>query len=870
MKNKHFKKISLFLSTFILTLFSLSNGVKAEAAPEFTYVSKNIYENSDQLKNELGSFIKFYDGGSTNITCENGAFDENDKCVAGEKQLIGTNTNESFYYRFAVSEKNKGVTVFSLGSPLIRNDFTDVTSKFNKNLIQGQVATTVGTAQFISCLAGIIRQYNSDVQSVQNLYEKSDSNFNQYYYAAQKTIQAFYLDGLNLATQVNKFNTQHYSNNIARTNITYDKIQYNNIDVVRSNTYLSQCVWDAVKADSSNTNRLAGISKDFGSNGTVTVTSTPNDSTKTIEIDIASLYGVTASNTKKNNYLKAQEYNDGSLISVTLKKDGTTISTEKGDNTKKQLSPYVYIETGKWGNTNRFDDKFKINVCYSSDSSSAECKAMRDAYKSYEALKPGEYELEFTLGGVIYDLYETLGYSDYAVTGNNASAFITNNIYKNFSEDKVTFKTTFTVPETSGGEETTNDGAINITYVDEDGNAIKGAIFKISGTSNTCTTKTSGKCSIKGLEVGKSYKVISYSRPSGYDEPTPSSHTVKLTTTSKTKDITFTSSKEEQTTEKGIIKIGYYLDGNTNNGIEGAIFKAVSGSTVKTCTTDADGYCEIKNLDLGKQYNVSAEKVPEGYSNAKNNSDSTTYGITLTAESKTSTLSFKSSKIDTTLGIITVEYLENNNNKILGGKFYLYKVGSSKVIDTCETNSQGTCVFSNLELGEYKVVLNKVPENYEDSKQEKTVTLSKDNLKETIKFRGSLLQTIVKVSVVNYNKVTEYIKGAKLVIKDSSGNVIKEFLSEEKEMVLNDITEPGTYTIEVKEVPEGYEAKDTTYTFEVKESKETNVVIKLIPKTNVPNTLSNASKIFIAAGIIGIITGAYLVYTNIKNKKEEM
>ena len=869
MKNKHFKTISLFLSTFFLALFSLANSVKAET---ITSVD-NSFNSKNELNTTVGNYIKFEGGGSTNYTCKEGRFDESGNCAAGKIDLVGTNTNEAFWYRYAVSSNNVGLTVFSLGAPLIGNDLTteEKAMQFTPNLngFEGS-GTGISSKQIEACMAGIIRTYNTRVDGTQNLYMQSEATYNQEYYSAQKTIQAFYVDGLTLTEQINKFKTQHYSNGVDRTKITYDKVQYNGKDVANANEYLLNCVWDAIKADYSDENRLAGISKYFGSDGKVSVTSTSNDSTKTIEIDIASLYGKAANNNKNNNYLRAQEYNDGSLISVVLKKDGTTVKEVKGGRDTKQFAPYVYIETEKWDSESRYDDKFKINVCYSNDSSSTECKAMRSADKDYKALTPGKYELEFTLGGIIYDSYGTLGYSDSA----NKNAYVTNKIYRNTaSSDSVTFKTTFTVPETSGGEETTKDGAINITYVDEDGNGIKGAIFKISGTSNTCTTNTSGKCSITGLEVGKSYKVISYSRPSGYDEPTPSSHTVNLTTTSKTKDITFTSSKEEQTTEKGIIKIGYYLDGNTNNGIEGAIFKAVSGSTVKTCTTDADGYCEIKNLDLGKSYNVSAEEVPEGYSNAKTNSGSATYGITLTTSNKTATLSFKSSKVDTTLGIITVEYLENNNNKILGGEFYLYKVGSSKVIDTCETNSQGTCVFSNLELGEYKVVLNKVPENYEDSKQEKRVTLSKDNLKETIKFTGTILEAeepIVKVSVVNYNKVTEYIKGVKLVIKDSSGNVIKEFLSEEKEMILNDITEPGTYTIEVKEVPEGYEAKDTTYTFEVKESEETNVVIKLIPKTNVPNTLSNASKIFIAAGIIGIITGAYLVYTNVKNKKEEM
>ncbi len=844
MKIKYFKRITIFLSMFIITLFSLPNNVNAYY---------KIYESEADLKNELGTTLSFTEENQPNKTCQNG------DCSKGTLNLLTPN-GASFRYRLAIFSSVEQRTAWAY-------NVDDINTVIPSSLVfslESRPEDGSSAVAYNACNAAVINEYNNAVGDIRtNLYYQNNSTFNYYYFAAQYVMNAKtnikyayeYLD--------QRIRQGKASSDIVISNYTYSSGE----ELKYSGKYFKACL-DAFYSVYRENNFLRNITTDFGTNGVVNIASEVNKSSSVVKTDIGKLYGHESGNIKGHNYFWHNEYNDGSLFNITLKND----NGEKISLTKNTLKDYlIYINESNGYDTSsesRYDD-FVVGVCYDKGSTDSECKKLISSNSNAKTLTAGNYEMEITIGGII----KTYRTPQYKASGSDISVY-TNNIYTVYDEDKVTFKTTFTIPATSGGEETSNDGTINITYIDEDGKGIKGAIFKAtsSTTTKSCTTNASGKCSITGLSM-KTYKVTADSIPDGYETAKTNDrktyYNVQLSTTNKTKTAAFTSVKiddsgGEETTNDGIINITYVDE--DGKGIKGAIFK-ISG-TSNSCTTNVSGKCSITGLEVGKSYKVISYSRPSGYDVPTPSSNT----VKLTTTSKTATLSFKSSKVDTTLGSITVEYLENNNNKILGGEFYLYKVGSSEVIGTCETNSQGICVFSNLELGEYKVVLNKVPENYEDSKQEKTVNLSKDNLKETVKFTGTILETkepIVKIKVVNYNKVTEYIKGVKLVIKDSSGNTIKEFLSEEKEMVLNDITELGIYTIEIKEVSKGYEAKDTTYTFEVKESEETDVVIKLIPTTEVPDTLASISKLFIVLGIIGIIVGSYLIYTNIQKPKEE-
>lgn len=60
---------------------------------------------------------------------------------------------------------------------------------------------------------------------------------------------------------------------------------------------------------------------------------------------------------------------------------------------------------------------------------------------------------------------------------------------------------------------------------------------------------------------------------------------------------------------------------------------------------------------------------------------------------------------------------------------------------------------------------------------------------------------------------SDYINGVELVVKDSKGNVIDNFITDGNEYILTGIEEGKTYTIEEKNVPKNYELEENSYKF---------------------------------------------------------
>ena len=69
-------------------------------------------------------------------------------------------------------------------------------------------------------------------------------------------------------------------------------------------------------------------------------------------------------------------------------------------------------------------------------------------------------------------------------------------------------------------------------------------------------------------------------------------------------------------------------------------------------------------------------------------------------------------------------------------------------------------------------------------------------------------------SIAKKDKVTDkYLPGAVLVVKDSQGNVVKEFTSNDSVYQL--ILQPGEYTLEEKAAPSGYILSKEVVSFKV-------------------------------------------------------
>lgn len=142
-----------------------------------------------------------------------------------------------------------------------------------------------------------------------------------------------------------------------------------------------------------------------------------------------------------------------------------------------------------------------------------------------------------------------------------------------------------------------------------------------------------------------------------------------------------------------------------------------------------------------------------------------------------------------------------------------------------------------------------------------TFTISKDDF-------ADIQNSSANIKVVKADKKTDFVSGVKIVIKDEAGKKVYEDESENKTIKVPDL-EVGKYIVEVISVPNGYTLPKEPIEFEIDYDNEiANVEILISTKVNVPDTLSNVSKIFICAGIVGIIAGVYLVYSNAKKQEQ--
>lgn len=835
-KGKNIKKIAMVsFGMFALVLLStLPNLIKA--------ADTNKFGTKTALRSSIGGIISLANADDETFKTSNGT-------------VLKSTEGEEFVYRFATTSTNKKISVFAIG-PAINEKIYKANNQYKEADIDDEALN--------ACVGAIINQYyaSSGNKVGESLYNKNDTNANRQYYLAQKALNAAF-DAKTLKAYVEDYNEQH-KDGAAKADVKLDNLKYNNKEITGSDTYMWECVSAYIKADPNGV-RLHQIYDKFGDKSEEVVTKgVVSELYKTttedfIKVDMSAEYGSGLGNSNGKNYLAAQEFNSGSLFGYVLKKDN-----------KDTKYKYAYISRATADDGSKRYNDFQAGVCYYEDAKSSGCdKVFTDqGYSNYEPLEPGaEYEMDITLGGEI-NTYRTVKYKSI----NDDNFLIGINTWLNTEEDKVVFRTTFTVPEEddSGDDDTTKDGIIHVKFIDENGEDLNisgaGGIkikYELISTGKVDKAETSrSQVSLNYLTIG-TYEVTITDVPDGYK--IPSSQTVKLTTSAKEKTITFTIKKSTSTTDDGLIKITYYVG---NKGIADGEFKAIDISTNETagsCVTDSNGYCEIADLPIGT-YKVTADSQLDGYTTAKTSVGKTYVTLYIAANSKQQTATFYSDKVDQSKGTITVDYSVTSDEKIAGGVFYLYKNGVNT--DECITNSLGECKFSNLEYGQYKVVLHEIPENYKETSQEKTVSISQDEPNITVQFKSSLKETLVKFNVVNANKKTEHIKGVKLVVKDSSGQPVWTLTSEGKEMVISDIKEPGTYTVEIEEVPDGYVKGDKPFTLKVVEYQENEVTITVTPTTKVPDTFANASKIFIAAGLIGIIAGTYLVYTNAKKREE--
>ena len=129
----------------------------------------------------------------------------------------------------------------------------------------------------------------------------------------------------------------------------------------------------------------------------------------------------------------------------------------------------------------------------------------------------------------------------------------------------------------------------------------------------------------------------------------------------------------------------------------------------------------------------------------------------------------------------------------------------------------------------------------------------------------------VEIKLLN-KETKEYIEGAKLVLKDKDGKLVKEWTTSKEVYTISKL-ENGKYTLTQVSAPKNYKLNEDSITFEIKD-KNRNVVMYNTKMTNeeikesntskdnveVDNTLSSKSIITVIISLITTIVGFGLIY----------
>ncbi len=203
---------------------------------------------------------------------------------------------------------------------------------------------------------------------------------------------------------------------------------------------------------------------------------------------------------------------------------------------------------------------------------------------------------------------------------------------------------------------------------------------------------------------------------------------------------------------------------------------------------------------------------------------------------------------DAPTGSFTVDAKGNKKDTFAANEAFYVKVPSKNVTSTTmNITVNATATGYIYKVYEYQPV-NKNMQNVGRFVKE-PVTVNK---KVTLDIASS------KVTIIKYDNATNQpLAGAKLVLKDSNGKVITSWTSTVNGHIIRNLN-PGTYTVEETEAPEGYIKNDKPTTFTV-ESAKYDVSVKIgntAKKVVVSITKVDASTQEPLAGAILVITNA--------------
>lgn len=299
------------------------------------------------------------------------------------------------------------------------------------------------------------------------------------------------------------------------------------------------------------------------------------------------------------------------------------------------------------------------------------------------------------------------------------------------------------------------------------------------------------------------------------------------------------------------------IDADTEQPLAGATFelKDSSGKIVATWTSTTSSHV-IKNLPNGT-YTLQETKAPDGYIlNDK------VVEFTITDTNRNISIRFRNRELERNATIIKIDSI---TKQPVAGATLVVKDSEGKVIEEFVTATEPH-KLTDLEDGTYTVEETKAPAGYEKTDEIYEFTVDKDHRDVTVTIENTLIEKLVNILKVDA-ATGNPLAGATLVVKDSEGNVIEEFVTTEEPHTITGLKD-GEYTVEETKAPEGYKKSDEIYKFTISDETPTALVIfENNEIVEVPFTGSNKSLISTLFGSVLLISGVGFVYYNGKKQK---
>ncbi len=299
------------------------------------------------------------------------------------------------------------------------------------------------------------------------------------------------------------------------------------------------------------------------------------------------------------------------------------------------------------------------------------------------------------------------------------------------------------------------------------------------------------------------------------------------------------------------------IDADTEEPLAGAIFvvKDSNGTTVATWTSTTSSHV-IKNLPNGT-YTLQETKAPSGYVlNDK------VVEFTISDTNRNISIRFRNKELERNATIIKIDSV---TKEPVAGATLVVKDSEGKIIEEFVTTTEPH-KLTDLEDGTYTVEETKAPAGYEKTDEIYEFTVDKDHRDVTVTIENTAIEKLVNILKVDA-ATGNPLAGATLVVKDSEGSIIEEFVTTEEPHTITGLKD-GEYTVEEKEAPEGYKKSDEIYKFTISDETPTALVIfENNEIVEVPFTGSNKSLISTLFGSVLLISGVGFVYYNGKKQK---